>query len=618
MADIKLSDIFGGVGGMSDQVILNKNDIIQLKKDVGERVKKSGDTMTGALNLNASTKQITFANSNNYISKSSANLYIAANDTNGRVILEGKLNPLTRVGGTDYELYHWGNLQPRLPVADVRGVATKPSDYTDRSFGSWFNNTGLPTSSWYSGITVKGWSTGYSVWELFSHSSTGSHDNKLYFRGGINDTWNPTYEVYHTGRKPSPSDLGAYTKAEVDNLFTKKAGDTFTGQLRFSSAPAATGNTAHIFHDGNGVNGTPINIRSMRESSNGTVVWEKISSGVLRYSTGNTGADTDKIIMDVSNGHIDIQGEFRGRAANNFRHITGDYGVFGRINGSTYYILATNKGDQLGTYSGLRPFAFNLSNGIVTLGNGATSTYLNTTGTGNAQGFSFNGKTAIGGTNDSWLRLNPTSQFADGVYCGGTGTLRHDGSIQRGSWGAQGSNIIRAPTDTGWGSTGSAAFSCINTNTSNAHWLLGSYIDGTTMRSGIQILSTDAGTMRFWTNKLANYVYFDGGNVVAQNNVTAFSDVRVKANIKTIENALEKTLSMRGVTYDRTDQNNVRQTGLIAQEVESVVPEAVITVPHDDYDDFKSVAYGNLVGLLVESIRELNNKIERLESLIKE
>ncbi|MGL5307981.1 MAG: tail fiber domain-containing protein, partial [Aeromonas veronii] len=337
-----------------------------------------------------------------------------------------------------------------------------------------------------------------------------------------------------------------------------------------------------------------------------------------RYSTGNNGSGTDKINLDVSNGHIDVTGEIRGRNVNNFRLISGDYGVFGRINGGAYFILATASGDPVGTFSGLRPFAFNLSNGLVTLGNGATSTYLNTTDGGSGRGFSFNGKTAIGGSNDSWLRMNPSAQFADGIYCGTAGVLRHDGNIQRGGWGEQSSAVIRAASDVTWSANGSAAFSYLNTNTAAAHWLVASYIDANTIRSGIQVHSTDEGSIRFCTNRLANYVYMDAGNIVAQNNVTAFSDIRVKDNIKTIENALEKTLTLRGVTYDRTDQNNIRQTGLIAQEVEKVIPEAVITTPHDDYDDFKSVAYGNLVGLLVESIRELNNKIERLESLIKE
>lgn len=621
MADIKLSDIFGGVGGMSDQVITNKNDITQLKTDVNARVKKSGDTMTGSLALNASTKQISFVNTNNYISASGNKVYLAANNgTDGRVVLEGKLNPMARVGSTDSELYHAGNKQPILPVNDIRSTASNPSQFAEKSLTSWFNNTGLPTSAWYSGIVVKGLTSAHSAWELFSHSSTGNSDNKLYFRTGIDDAWNPTYEVYHTGRKPSPGDLGAYTKGEVDGAFLKKAGDTFTGQMQLSAAYASTTGNAQIWHNVNGTSGTAANIRSMREASDSIWVWEKIASGRLRYSVGTNGGGADKIILDVNAGNVEVDGEIRGKSANNFRLIRDGYGVFGRINGSTYYILSTNKDDAYGSYGSLRPFAFNLANGLVTLGNGATSTYLNTTGTGSGQGFSFNNKTAIGGTNDSWLRMNPSGQFADGIYCGSVGTLRHDNTIQRGGWGSNATSVIRVATDGGWGGAADASYSYIQSNTNSAHWLVGSYKDSSAaaMRAGIQILSADTGNMRLYTNMRANFVEVSGGNILAQNNVTAYSDIRVKKNINQIENALNKTLRLRGVTYDRIDQDNVRQVGLIAQDVEKVLPEAVITSVNGDIEDFKSVAYGNLVGLLVESIRELNNKIERLESLIKE
>ena len=99
---------------------------------------------------------------------------------------------------------------------------------------------------------------------------------------------------------------------------------------------------------------------------------------------------------------------------------------------------------------------------------------------------------------------------------------------------------------------------------------------------------------------------FDGTNLVCGGTVTASSDEKLKENIQTIENALDKVMNLRGVEYDRKDSGE-HQIGVIAQEVEKVIPEVVYG------DEIKSVAYGNLIGLLIESIKELTEKVERLE-----
>jgi hypothetical protein len=102
---------------------------------------------------------------------------------------------------------------------------------------------------------------------------------------------------------------------------------------------------------------------------------------------------------------------------------------------------------------------------------------------------------------------------------------------------------------------------------------------------------------------------FSGGNIVASGTVTANSDIKLKENVITIESALEKVLSLRGVEYDRKDSGE-HQIGVIAQEVEKIIPEVVYG------DEIKSVAYGNLVGLLIEAIKEQQKEIEELKKII--
>ncbi len=91
------------------------------------------------------------------------------------------------------------------------------------------------------------------------------------------------------------------------------------------------------------------------------------------------------------------------------------------------------------------------------------------------------------------------------------------------------------------------------------------------------------------------------------------SDIRLKENVEVIQDALAKTCSLRGIVYDRKDGGG-RLTGVVAQEVQAVLPEAV-TVADDEMQTL-SVAYGNMVGLLVEAIKELTAKVEALESRV--
>jgi hypothetical protein len=98
------------------------------------------------------------------------------------------------------------------------------------------------------------------------------------------------------------------------------------------------------------------------------------------------------------------------------------------------------------------------------------------------------------------------------------------------------------------------------------------------------------------------------GDFTAAGNVTAYSDARLKENVKTIENAVDLVNQMRGVYYDRIDTGEAG-VGVIAQEMQDIVPEVV-----KENDGTFSVAYGNLVGVLIEAVKELSNKVAALEA----
>jgi hypothetical protein len=105
-------------------------------------------------------------------------------------------------------------------------------------------------------------------------------------------------------------------------------------------------------------------------------------------------------------------------------------------------------------------------------------------------------------------------------------------------------------------------------------------------------------------------------------NVTCPSDQKAKINVIELESSLDKILSLRGVSFDWNPEvvptlaaEQDRQIGLIAQEVEKVVPEIVSTTKADG-NDLKTVKYENLVALLIEGIKEQQQQIEDLKQRV--
>ena len=96
------------------------------------------------------------------------------------------------------------------------------------------------------------------------------------------------------------------------------------------------------------------------------------------------------------------------------------------------------------------------------------------------------------------------------------------------------------------------------------------------------------------------------GNIYATGNVTAYSDKRSKTDLQIIKESLEKLKHINGYTYEK---DGIRYTGLVAQEVLHILPEAVVGSEEDGY----GLAYGNMVGILVEAIKELSEKVKNLE-----
>jgi hypothetical protein len=174
------------------------------------------------------------------------------------------------------------------------------------------------------------------------------------------------------------------------------------------------------------------------------------------------------------------------------------------------------------------------------------------------------------------------------------------------------------------------------TSAANSIDVLGVYFDGTYYYWTIGLASV-TGNLITITNNADNRILtatgsstsvngetgltYDGstlsvtGAVTASGDITAYSDSRLKENVEVIGNPIEKISKIRGVTFTRNDIENKekRFSGVIAQEVLEVLPEVVAQGENGYY----SVAYGNMIGLLIEAIKEQQKEIDELKKLYK-
>ena len=108
-----------------------------------------------------------------------------------------------------------------------------------------------------------------------------------------------------------------------------------------------------------------------------------------------------------------------------------------------------------------------------------------------------------------------------------------------------------------------------------------------------------------------DYRFKVDGNVYVSGNIIGLSDIRHKTNISNIDDALIKVDNLKGVSYN-LKKNERRQLGLIAQDVEKIIPEVVYLANNED----KAIAYDNLIAVIIEAIKEISVRLKKLEEKI--
>ena len=263
---------------------------------------------------------------------------------------------------------------------------------------------------------------------------------------------------------------------------------------------------------------------------------------------------------------------------------------------------------------------------------GVFSSSAQVTGIGNSQ--LTNSSITISGTS-----VSLGSSITDEVLFGGIGIISGSSQLTSSFLEVNGRNVIsgsdqvvlQSADKTGFtGATSITTVGTIGTGTWQGTVIASAYLDsdtahlsGTQTFSGAKSFSSavniDSTTQS--TSKTTGALIVDGGVGVAKTlnvgeDIVAYasSDERLKDNIQTIENPLEKLSQISGNTFDwneeKQDIYKGRDYGVIAQEIEQVMPELVDTRDNG----YKAVKYEKLVPLLIESIKELQKEIEELKS----
>ncbi|UIW11619.1 MAG: hypothetical protein [Enterobacter phage ENC7] len=298
-------------------------------------------------------------------------------------------------------------------------------------------------------------------------------------------------------------------------------------------------------------------LRRFRGGSGDVIFHETAQSNTWRIASGSYDAQDEMVLSTAGSGWVRYRGEVVSQSANGLRIAYGNVGSFIRSDGSNTYFLLTNSGDVYGTYNGLRPIYFSNTTGNVTMG------HTLSVGGRISQSSSYidNGMLNLNGSGNSQIYFTRSGANPRDMY------IFHSGDATRG-------NRVEISDTTSY--------------------LV--YFERHPS-SGIQLVMNGNGSF---------------------NDVYIRSDERLKSNFGKIENALDKVELLNGVVYDKANHiggdETTREAGLIAQQLQAVLPEAVKNGVDGEQNEILTISPVAVIALLVNAIKELREEVRELKT----
>ena len=236
------------------------------------------------------------------------------------------------------------------------------------------------------------------------------------------------------------------------------------------------------------------------------------------------------------------------------------------------------------------------------------------------------GNTTITGFANASVSVNSALLTVGTSFIANTTGAYHTGTVNAASitigsssFTANSTAIVVADPLTANGSTGTAGHVLFSNGSSGSpYWSspTGATVTDDTVTNGsryILFANQTSGSISSSFVSSTNLIFNPSTGTLTSTVVTASSDERLKTNIETIPNPLESLSKLRGVSFKRID-TGMEDYGVIAQEIESVMPHAV----HENVDGFKSVSYNSIIGFLIEAIKDQQKQIDSiLDSRLK-
>lgn len=125
---------------------------------------------------------------------------------------------------------------------------------------------------------------------------------------------------------------------------------------------------------------------------------------------------------------------------------------------------------------------------------------------------------------------------------------------------------------------------------------------------------TFSNTVGIGASNPGSYQLYVTGSLYVSTTITEGSSIKVKENIRPITNGLDTVLQLNGYVYDRKDRSTVDEPGLIAEEVEQVLPNVV---SHNEDGSVEGVQYTKVIAYLIESIKELKTELDETKKQLQ-
>ncbi|QUL76918.1 large distal tail fiber subunit [Escherichia phage UPEC03] len=422
--------------------------------------------------------------------------------------------------------------------------------------------------------------------------------------------------VTHLGYKDGNGRFNHYFRGTGSLFVNTKLGMNINVPSYYNDVPQTT--PAQYFLS-TGTQGAKNYLRQFRGGNADTIWHETVQGGLYRLASGSTDAQEEFMVSTAGyiRSRVEVQSASCG-SGGQFRAVQGNFGVMHRNDGGNYYFLITNSGDPWGTWNGLRPFTIGLTTGIVSMSSG-----VNISG-----GFNING----------------AAEFNNGLGCGTANGLGAN-AISLGDTDTgfvqEGDGILNAYANSQriqrWTTGASAVYKQLQVQGVNGPALL---LNNTASNQSVYMLlqyaGTNAGYLGFGgsdnTMTMHNYqlntnlqlrvsdIYVNralyGESTGNFTDVYIRSDRRLKSNLVEIKDALVKVEQLTGYVYDKQskDADEIvyhRESGLIAQDVQEVLPDAV---KEDSNSGMLTISPAGVNALLVNAINELRERLEAIEN----